>query len=120
MAEKLTDRRARALTPPQRGSRIIWDSEVKGFGLRITAGGARAFVVDYRNADGVQRRLTIGSYPDWPVQQARAEAGRYKRDVDLGRDPLRERQAARISPTMAELARAYLVESAIPYKAAKS
>ena len=48
MAKRLTDRLAKALPPPASGNRITYDTEVKGFGFRVTAGDARAFVINYR------------------------------------------------------------------------
>jgi integrase len=93
-AEKLSDAVVRKLKAPATGNRIMYDSEVKGFGCRITAAGAKAFVLNYRIA-GKERRLTIGSWPDWTVSTARDEAKRLKRDVDRGTDPLAEREAAR-------------------------
>jgi integrase len=115
MASKLTDKLLRDLIPPASGSRITFDSELKGFGVRITAKGAKAFVLDYR-VDRVQRRPTIGSYPDWSVAAARAEAARLKREIDLGGDPMAERRAAREAPTMTDLAIRYINEHARPYK----
>ena len=70
MAERLSDVFARKCLPPSRGLLIHWDTEVKGFGLRLTPGGSKSFVVDYR-AEGRQRRMTIGAYPDWTVAAAR-------------------------------------------------
>ena len=60
---------------------------MRGFALRVTSGGAKSFVVDYR-AQGRQRRFTIGSFPDWSVQAARQSAKELKREVDQGRDPM--------------------------------
>ena len=41
--EDLTDGLIWKLAPPANGMSITWDSEVKGFGVRLTAAGARAF-----------------------------------------------------------------------------
>ena len=87
MTEKLTDRTVRTLTPPAIGNRIHYDTEVAGFGIRITAAGAKSFVLNYR-AGGRERRITIGSFPDWTVQAAREEAKALKRRVDIGEDPM--------------------------------
>jgi integrase len=113
MAEKLTDRTAKSAAAPVDGKaqRIDYDTEVKGFGLRVTKAGARSFILNYR-VRGVERRCTIGSYPDWGVSAAREEAKRLKRLVDQGRDPMGERHEERAAPTVNELVDRYLVEHA--------
>ena len=97
MTERLPDTIARKTLPPARGQTLLWDGEVKGFALRVTSGGAKSFVVDYR-VDGRQRRFTIGAYPDWSVQAARQCAKELKREVDLGRDPMGKRHSERAAP----------------------
>jgi integrase len=120
MAEKLTDRIAKSAAAPADGKaqRIYYDTEVKGFGLRVTKAGARSFILNYR-VHGVERRFTIGSYPDWGVAAAREEAKRLKRLVDQGRDPMGERHEERAAPTVNELVDRYLVEHA-PRKRTRS
>src|SRR5512132_4193420 len=101
---RLTDAIIKRLPAPERDSRVTFDDAVKGFGIRVTAAGSRAFVVYYRRkADGRQRRVTIGSFPDWTTAAAREEAKRIKREVDSGADPVGEQQATRIAPTIADL-----------------
>ena len=99
---RLTDQIVRKVLPPLHGQAMLWDDDLKGFGLRITKGGARAFVLDYR-AHGRQRRITIGSFPDWSVAAARETAKNLKREVDLGNDPMAERQEDRAALTMNDL-----------------
>src|SRR4051812_787675 len=113
MAEKLTDGFARSVSTPvsNKPQVIHYDGEVKGFGLRLTKGGARSFVLNYR-ARGVERRYTIGSYPDWKVSAAREEAKRLKRLIDQGRDPMGERHEERAAPTINDLIDRYLAEHA--------
>jgi integrase len=104
MREKLTDRTVRALVAPATGNQITYDSTVSGFGVRITAGGAIAFILNYRvKATGRERRYTIGKSPQWPVAAAREEAKRLKREVDSGGDPLNELEEIRSAPTVADL-----------------
>jgi integrase len=110
MTERLTDRMIAKLPLPGTGNRIHFDSEIGGFGVRITAAGARAFVLCYRNRAGRQRRYTIGSLPEWTVSAARAEAKELKRQIDQGNDPLSERIADREAPTMAELCQRFIDE----------
>jgi len=109
LVEKLSDASARKALPPTRGQLFLWDTEIKGFALRVTSGGARSFVLDYR-VDGRQRRITLGNYPDWTVQAARAAAKAMKREVDQGQDPMGERQALREAPTMQGLWERYKTE----------
>jgi Arm DNA-binding domain len=87
-----------------KGNRVVYDIETKGFGLRTTAAGAKSFVLNYRAAGGRERRLTIGSFPDWTVKQARAEAKKLKRAIDGGSDPMADRQANLAAPTVNTLA----------------
>jgi hypothetical protein len=82
----LTDEIARSAPPPAAGNRIYYDGgdraeRLAGFGLRVTATGSRAFVLNYK-IDGVERRDTIGHFPAWSVTEARDEARRRKRAAD--------------------------------------
>jgi integrase len=119
MAEKLTDRLVREAAPPATGNRIIYDTDVRGFGARILASGSRGFVLNYRVA-GRERRHTIGQFPAWSVRLAREEAARLKREIDRGFDPVGEREEARSAPSIAELADRYLVEHAEAKKKPRS
>lgn len=71
---KLADGLIRRLPPPASGNKVHYDSEVAGFGVRVTAGGAKAFVLNYYTVSGRERRFTIGSYPAWTATGARREA----------------------------------------------
>ncbi|TWI73799.1 site-specific recombinase XerD [Bradyrhizobium huanghuaihaiense] len=104
MADKITDRDVRNLPAPPSGNRITYDGEVKGFGVRVTKAGAKAFILNYRRKiDGLERRWTIGSFPDWTAGAARDEAKRLKREIDRGADPVGQQQTDRSAPTMADL-----------------
>jgi integrase len=114
MAQRLTDKLVRSLPAPPTGNRITYDAVVAGFGCRVTAAGARAFIVNYRRkADGVERRYTIGSYPDWSVEGAREKAKELKRHIDGGGDPVGEHAAERAAPTVADLAARFIAEHVV-------
>ena len=102
MAERITDRLVKGLAPPEKGNRIVYDEKVKGFGIRVTKAGARAFVLNYRNGEGRECRYTIGTYgPDqWSVEAARRRAGDLKKQISLGADPVGEKVKARTAPTV--------------------
>ncbi len=80
-----------------------------GFGCRVTAGGAKSFILNYR-AQGKERRITIGSFPAWKAKQARERAAELRRSVDIGSDPMAERHAERRAKTVAELVQLYREE----------
>jgi integrase len=120
-AQKLTDKLVREFPAPATGYDLYPDVEVKGLWARVTAGGSRSFVLNYRNAQRRERRLTIGQHPSWTVRQARNEAANLKRDIDRGRDPVAERKEARAAGVMvAELADRYVGEHARSKKKASS
>jgi integrase len=104
MARKITDRLVKALPAPSSGNRITYDVDVKGFGVRVTAAGGKSFVLNYRRkSDGLERRWTIGSFPDWSVGAARDEAKRLKREIDRGGDPVGQHRIERSAPTVDDL-----------------
>jgi alkylation response protein AidB-like acyl-CoA dehydrogenase len=96
MGERLTDRVIARLPKPATGNTIHFDSEVGGLGVRVTAAGAKAFVLSYRNQSGRQRRLTIGAVGDWTIGAARAEAKGLKRRIDQGEVPTKEGSMAKV------------------------
>lgn len=110
MPQKLTKRTLDALAPADR-RRIVFDSELAGFGVRVSPTGDKTFVVQYRPAGGraaTHRQVTIGRFGQLTVDQARAEARKILALVTQGRDPARERREHRAAPTVAELAPAFL------------
>jgi integrase len=103
MAAKLTDAIVKALPSPKAGEKITYDESVKGFGIRVTAAGARSFILNYRTRIGRERRYTIGRFPNWKTSPARTEALELRKVIDQGGDPLGEIHAGRAAPTVADL-----------------
>jgi integrase len=103
MATKLTDAVVKALPAPASGEKITYDEAVKGFGIRVTAAGARSFVLNYRTRLGRERRYTIGRFPNWKTSPARTEALELRKVIDRGGDPLGDIHAGRKAPTVADL-----------------
>jgi integrase len=102
---QLTDAVIRKLKPPAAGNRITYDDAVRGFGVRVTAAGARSFIFNYRVRDsGRERRITIGTVGAWTTVQAREEAKRLRQDIERGLDPLGAIEEARAEPTVHDLA----------------
>jgi integrase len=99
---KLNEAAIKNLPKPPSGNRVYWFGGEKlqgktapsGFGVRVTAGGSRAFVLDYR-VNGTKRRFTIGEHGAWSVIAAVEEAQKLRRAVDKGTDPQTEKDRAR-------------------------
>jgi integrase len=103
VAEKLDGRRLKDLAAPKSGNKIYYDSEVVGLGCRVTAAGARAFILNYRTRSGRERRYTIGPVSEWSLTAAREEAKELKKKIGGGTDPLAEIRADREAPTVADM-----------------
>ena len=89
---------------PSGDQRFIWDTETKGFGLKIFSTGAKSFVFQYRTPEGRTRRYTIGKFSDsLTADQARKLAKDFAHEVHSGRDPMGEKKARRQSRTVGEL-----------------
>jgi len=112
MPEKISDKVAKNLKPPQNGNRIRYDTQIPGFGIRITAAGAVSFILNY-HVHGRERRFTIGKYPELSVLAARNRALELRGKVSAGIDPLEEREQDRTQPTMNDLCAAYLEHHAL-------
>ncbi|MGV3707382.1 MAG: integrase arm-type DNA-binding domain-containing protein [Gemmatimonas sp.] len=85
---KLTKRVVESAALPTGEDRIVWDGEIRGFGVRVYASGRRLFVFQYREPmSGQSRRLTIGEFPTITVEQARSVAQRAAGQVAAGTDP---------------------------------
>lgn len=67
----LTDIQIRKLASPAKGQRTYFDDGLPGFGVRVSQGGSKTFVVKY----GRERRLrTLGRYPELRLKDARSQA----------------------------------------------
>jgi len=109
MAERLNDRRIAALPVPtlEQRQRDYWDETLRGFGVRVSYGGKRAFVVRYR-VNRRLRRLTLGPYPGLSLADARRKAREVLGDVARGDDPAQDKQERRDAETFGGLAKSYL------------
>lgn len=81
----------RAVDAMRAGSRndYLWDTEIKGFGVKITPAGKRVYILQYRlgGAGTKTQRYTIGQHGTWTPDAAEREAKRLRALVDQGKDP---------------------------------
>jgi len=77
MRGKLTKRSVEALKPDARDS-FLWDTEIRGFGCKVTPKGGRIYLLQY-GRNGRDYRVTIGRHGvDVTTEQARVEAIRLR------------------------------------------
>ena len=116
MRGKITKRAVDALVPKKGAEVVLWDQEVRGFGIRARVGGAKTYILHYRAGTGrgaPLRKLTIGKHGSpWTPNNARTEAKRLLGLIASGEDPAEQRATERKTLTVAELCDLYLAEGA--------
>lgn len=89
--------------------RFVWDSDLKGFGLKIFTSGTKTFVFQYRSPEGRTRRFTIGKYSEaLTPDKARQLAKDHAHEVYKGHDPMGEKKLRRNALTVAEMLDLYM------------
>ncbi|HYL48744.1 MAG TPA: Arm DNA-binding domain-containing protein, partial [Stellaceae bacterium] len=96
---KITKRSIEAI-PPQARDLIIFDEEVKGFGVRIWPTGKITYLVQYRSG-GRTRRVKIGRHGVVTADQARSRAKEILGAVARGNNPAQEIREHRRAATVA-------------------
>lgn len=93
---------------------FVFDTDLKGFGLKVMPSGVKTFIVEYRAGAGgrkaTKRRLTIGRYGALTPEQARDLAKDILARVHAGEDPASDKIKARAEMTLAEVCALYLAE----------
>lgn len=124
-------KRAVDAAEPEASRYIVWDSDLKGFGVRVeprrsVLPGERApaptktFIVRYRvggGRRGTRRQFKIGRYGPLTPDKAREKAEEILAQVELGEDPQAERLQSRRALTVSELCDLYLAEGVETKKA---
>ncbi|MXP30188.1 integrase arm-type DNA-binding domain-containing protein [Porphyrobacter algicida] len=94
--QSITIRTVRSIKPDQKRDIYVWDTRLKGFGLRTTPAGSQSFVFQYRVDGGPARRKTIGPVGSpWTPNTARREAEKLLVQVYQGIDPVEAKREAK-------------------------
>lgn len=98
---------------------ILWDGELKGFGVKANADGSRSYLINYRNKYNQKRRYTIGKHGEkLTADQARRKADSLLADIRLrGFDPLDQRKTDHTALSVNDLLDLYLKSARFEEKA---
>ena len=113
--EKVSKRTVDALKPSKVGVKVsenfLWDSELRGFGVRVSPAGLKSFIVQYRTPEGRHRRTVIGRYGMMTPEQAREAAWDILSVVAKGGDPAAAPEPDRNAVTVSALCDWFLAEA---------
>lgn len=104
---KLTKRLIDGASAPDGKPVYLWEASLAGFGVKVLPSGSKKFVVKYRAYGGgrtaTQRWMSIGTYGQIPLEQARKRAQQILASVAKGEDPQSERFALREAPRLSNV-----------------
>jgi integrase len=108
-------RRTIANLPKVERPTLFYDTELKGFGVRVSPSGAQTYILQYRPGPGgrkvAPRRMSLGSVNSISPEKAREKARDLLARARLGEDPAAARSEARKAATVAELLQRYQKET---------
>ena len=104
---KLTKSVVENSTLPAQGQMFLWDSEIKGFGVRLTP-SRRVYIVQGR-VNGVDRRISLGKHGILTVHEARNKARAQLSAMLEGLDPVVEKKRCEAyALTLEQLSQKYI------------
>ena len=107
---RITKRAVDALAPVER-ERIVWDDDIKGFGVRVHPTGRKVYIVKYRH-EGRSVKVTIGPHGPVTPAAARARAAEIVTLAKTGRDVSGKTLGQKSSATVADLCERFMKEYA--------
>ena len=105
---KITKRAVDAIVPEER-ERVVWDDEIKGFGVRVHPTGRKVYIVKYRHK-GKAVKTTIGPHGPITPADARARAAEIITAARTGKNPAVGGRYGAKAPTMREVVERFLEE----------
>jgi integrase len=103
---------------------IVYDTDLKGFGLKVMPSGTKTWIIEYRPGAGgrgvAPKRVTLGRADLLTPDEARGQARDLLAKARLGDDVAANRKKERQTPTLAELVPDYLKNEVLPTVAAST
>ena len=107
---KITKRTVDALAPAEK-ERVVWDDDIKGFGVRVHPTGRKVYIVKYRH-EGRSVKVTIGPHGPVTPAAARARAAEIVTLAKTGRDVAGKTLRNGGGATVVDLAQRFMQEYA--------
>ncbi len=95
------------LAAPDTGRRYVHDAKESGLVVQVTPAGRKTFQL-YKKHQGRPVRVTIGTFPDLTVEQARKRAREIKVELSNGENPNDKLKQQRQEMTFADLFNEYM------------
>jgi len=121
MQGKITKRTVDSITPA--GTDLfLWDTDLNGFGLKVTPSNSKIYILQYRmgGRGSPSRRYTIGKHGAWTPDSARKESTRLLGLIASGTDPAEAKRKDKTGLTLTAFAEHYLTQYAEPHKKPRS
>lgn len=80
---KITKRVVHSLAPED-ARYTLWDTQLKGFGIRVATSDIKTYVVRYRTTEGAERLIQIAGHGVVTAEEARERAAAVLADVAAG------------------------------------
>lgn len=83
--------------PASDKNEFLWDTEIKGFGVKRTPAGSKVYIYEYKSGGraGKTKRVTIGKHGAITPDQARTKARKLSAEIVDGKDPAAEKRKAK-------------------------
>lgn len=86
----------------------LWDTEIRGFNVRIYPTGRKVYYLQYRNTYNMTKKLKIGAHGSITAEQAREQARFFSLKIASGEDPTEDFKSKKQEKTLNDLAESYL------------
>ena len=108
---RFSEAKVKNLHPPVNGKRdTYYDTDQPGLQLRVTSSGVKTFSILRRVRGGQPIRLTIGRWPDIPVELARGKAAEVVGKLAFAENPAEARRKLKKELRLGELFECYIAD----------